>query len=376
MTEAAELSMAEKLALLPLASRGTEMGRLLRTFWHPVARSKTVAAGEARALRAFGEDLTLYRGTSGRAYLVGGRCAHRLTVLHTGTIEGDELRCMYHGWKYDGTGQCVERPAEEDVGLPNVKIAGYPVHEYSGLVFAYLGNGAPPEFDLPRKDAFEAPGTVLLVKEETWPCNWLQAVENSLDALHVSFVHRTGAVGTFGEAVTAKLPKLEYFETASGIRQIATRGKTNVRVSDWTFPNNNHILQPTFSADDPWMHIGQWNVPVDDEHTTKFVIYARESAGEAEDRRFIDYFEKNAENYDSSTLHDQLFHQHKYPEDHFAQLTSAQDYVAQVGQGAIVDRTQERLGKSDAGIVLLRRIYWREARRASPRAQGEAMDPS
>jgi 5,5'-dehydrodivanillate O-demethylase len=354
-----DLRRADRLRELTQTLRGTDMGKLLRRFWHPIAVAKKLAKGTARPVRILGEDLTLYRGASGKPYLVGGRCAHRLTLLHTGWVEGEHIRCMYHGWKYEGTGQCVERPAEADPGLPNVSIAGYPLHEYCGLVFAYLGEEPAPAFDLPRKDAFERAGWMTFAREETWNCNWFQTVENSLDAVHVSFVHQTGGVASFGKAVTAAVPTLEYLETEAGIKQSATRSKDNVRVSDWTFPNNNHINLPGFTEDSPWIHDSVWMVPADDEHTTKFIAFAVPSLSAEEDRKVVQYFEQS-ERYLAADHHDELFGQHKYPEAGLVELTMAQDYVSQVGQGVVADRANEWLGKSDAGIVLLRKIFWRE----------------
>jgi 5,5'-dehydrodivanillate O-demethylase len=359
MTGAATNLMAERLRLLPQTSSNSEMGRLLRRFWHPVGRSETLAAGKARPVRVMGEDLTLYRGESGTPYLVGGRCPHRLTLLHTGWIQGENLRCMYHGWQFDGLGHCLERPAEGDVRPSQVRIAGYPLHEYSGLIFAYLGEGSAPAFDLPRKDVFERPNSLLFTREETWPCNWLQQVENSLDAVHVSFVHHWGTVGTFGQAVAATIPQLEYEETDAGIRQTATRSKGSRRVSNWTFPNNNNISQPGLRAEDPWIDVGIWMTPVDDTHTTRFVVYSIPSKDADADARITRYFEEFGD-YNPADHHDELFNEKKMPDDTLMQLTSAQDYVAAVGQGAIVDRPSEHLGKSDLGIGFLRRIYWRE----------------
>jgi 5,5'-dehydrodivanillate O-demethylase len=352
-------AMAERLRLLSQSSPNTDMGRLLRLFWQPVATSQSVNAGAARPLRVMGEDLTLYRGESGRAYIVSGRCAHRLTQLHTGWVQGEEIRCIYHGWKYCGTGQCTEAPAEGAASAARVKIAAYPVHEYCDLVFAYMGPGTPPEFDLPRKDAFETPDLIVMARIQVWPCNWFQMIENSLDAVHVSFVHLAGKVGPFGEAVTAAIPKLEYSETDAGIRQTATRSQNNVRISDWSFPNNNHIVTPGRTKDAPWVHRGVWNVPVDDTHTYKVGIYAIQSQGPEFDRDTLDHFGKYGD-YNPADHHHELFTEKKWPEDPSLQLTPAQDYVAMMGQGAIVDRTQERLGKSDAGIILLRKIFWRE----------------
>src|SRR5207302_5353628 len=91
-------------------------------------------------------DFTLYRGESGQVHLLDFRCAHRGTQLSTGWIEGDSLRCFYHGWMYDGSGQCIEQPAEPEPFCSRIKIRSYPVQEYLGLVFAYLGEGEAPPF--------------------------------------------------------------------------------------------------------------------------------------------------------------------------------------------------------------------------------------
>ena len=103
-------AMEERLKLLTQTGPDTDMGRLLRRFWQPVAVSHSVKPGTARPLRVLGEDLTLYRGESGEAHLVGGRCAHRRTVLHTGWVQGEEIRCIYHGWKYAGWASAPRRP--------------------------------------------------------------------------------------------------------------------------------------------------------------------------------------------------------------------------------------------------------------------------
>lgn len=349
----------ERLRALTETSPVSEMGRLLRTFWQPVAVAEKLAPGTARPLRVLGENLTLYRGQNGRPHLIGDRCAHRATVLHTGWVEADELRCMYHGWKYDGTGQCTERPAERDGGLPKVCIAGYPVHEYAGLIFAYLGSAPAPAFELPRKDVCERTDGLLFARLQVWPCNWFQSVENAMDAVHVSFVHQKGRVGTFGAAVKQAIPELEYVETESGIRQTATRGPGNVRVSDWTFPNSNHIRVPGPAAGDPWIDVCSWKVPVDDASHLRFTVWSVPPTTPANDARLRAYLHALGE-YDPAEHHATLFDDDIYPTDPVLELTSAQDYVAQVGQGTIVDREREVLGRSDAGIALLRRIFFRE----------------
>jgi 5,5'-dehydrodivanillate O-demethylase len=365
-----------KLQLIPTGP-DSDMGKLLRKFWQPVALSRDVAAGAAIPLRILSEDLTLYRGESGQPYLIGGKCAHRKTALHTGWIQGEQIRCVYHGWKYNGKGQCVERPAELDTRVPDVKVGGYPVREYCGLVFAYLGEGAAPEFDLPRKDVFERENGVGYARAEKWPCHWFQQVENSLDATHVSFVHQLGVVGPFGAAVTTAIPELSYKETDAGIEQIARRSKDNVRKSDWTFPNNNHIVVPGLAQDDPWIDVGIWMVPHDDETTTRFIIYSTPQTGEGVER-FLKYFDEVSD-YNPADHHDELMYQRKFPTDPVVQLVSAQDYVATVGQGVVADTANELLGKSDVGVMTLRRIFWREleaVRNGTPTKQWRPLSSS
>ena len=117
----------------------------MRRFWHPVARSEDLPAGTAKPIRIMSEDFTLYRGAGGAAHLTAFRCAHRGTQLSTGWVEEDNIRCFYHGWVYDASGQCIDQPAEKDESFAaKIKIRSYPAEDYLGLVFAYLGEGDAP----------------------------------------------------------------------------------------------------------------------------------------------------------------------------------------------------------------------------------------
>ncbi len=346
------------IADLHCTSADTLMGRLLRQFWHPVALSRDLNAGSARPVRVLSEDLTLYRGKSGAPHLVGGHCAHRCTVLHTGIVEQEEIRCMYHGWRYDSDGVCTEIPAEKRERQKPPHIVGYPAHEYAGLIFAYLGKAPAPAFELPRKEVLEDSKRHVFAKREIWDCNWFQQVENSMDAVHLSFAHMWGVAGQFGSRISGggEIPELAYSETTSGVRQVATRSNGNVRTSDWTFPNNNHVVAAGPNKDDPWAHISAWPVPVDDTHTMRFTLYSVEETDP-----------------DKLALLEAGYDLDYDPADHAARLfvgdltgisepglVSAQDYVAVAGQGAIVDRAAENLSSSDAGIVFLRRVFMRE----------------
>jgi 5,5'-dehydrodivanillate O-demethylase len=353
---------AQQFKRLTECGKQTPMGRLLRQFWQPVALAESVSAKGAIPLLIMGEELALYRGESGALHLVGGRCAHRRTLLHSGWVVGEEIRCIYHGWQFNGQGACVHRPAEANTGMPRTKIPAYPVREYMGLVFAYMGEGEPPEFDLPRKLLLERAGTLVANGRERWDNNWFQQVENSLDAVHVSFVHQALTVGPFGQAVTGAIPDLSYEETSAGIRQTARRSESNVRVSDWTFPNNNHVTVPGLTPEDPWIDVFVWMTPNDDMNTTRFMIYGQQpGASAASQARFEEYFAKYGK-YDPAEHHDELFASRVWsnPEDTFVGLTAAQDYLSIRGQARITSREDEILGRSDLGIVTLRKLFWRE----------------
>lgn len=352
---------AARLKLLAQTSGDTLGGRLLRQFWHPVALSRDIDNQTAKPLRILGEDLTLYRGESGRPHLVGGRCAHRLTLLHNGWVEGEEIRCIYHGWKYDGTGQCVQRPAEMDARIPPFKISGHPVREYCGLIFAYLGEKPVPEFDLPRKEVLERTQGVIIARAEKWPCNWFQMIENSLDPTHLGFVHKKGQPSYLfaaGAGISAEIPQLSVSETEAGLELVHTRPKDNIsKTNHWIFPNNNHVTVPGFAKGDPPIDLSIWMVPNDDEHTTRFSLYGTPLVA-AGAERFMKYFE-DCRDYNPADHHVELF-EGKYPQEPYVCLVSAQDYVALVGQGPIVARENERLGTSDSGVMTVRKIFLRE----------------
>jgi 5,5'-dehydrodivanillate O-demethylase oxygenase subunit len=125
---------------------GTLAGPYLRRFWHPIQVSDALAVGRPMRVQVMGEFFTLWRGEGGAVSLVQDRCPHRQTVLSLGWVAGDNIRCFYHGWEFNGGGQCVAQPAEKAGFAGKVRIRSYPVRDYLGLIFAYLGEGEPPEF--------------------------------------------------------------------------------------------------------------------------------------------------------------------------------------------------------------------------------------
>ena len=162
----------------------------MRQFWMALDNSANLAPGRAKPIRIMSENYTLYRGASGKAQVIAQRCPHRGAMMHLGWVEDDDIRCVYHGWKFDCSGQCIEQPAEEAGYNRKVKIATYPTREHMGLIFAYFGEGEPPPFPPYPESAGEGlidPWPVYQV-----PCNYLQCFENSMDEVHVAFTHAPG----------------------------------------------------------------------------------------------------------------------------------------------------------------------------------------
>jgi 5,5'-dehydrodivanillate O-demethylase len=342
---------------------GTLAGEFLRRFWHPVARAEDLAPGEARPVRLMGEDFTLYRGESGAPHLLPFRCAHRGAQLSTGWVEGEDLRCIYHGWKYDGSGQCVEQPAEPQPFCQQVRLRAHPVAEYLGLIFVYIGEHEPPL--LPRHPEFEEPGFVAVARD-AWPCNYFQAIENSVDQAHIAFVHRDSSFNTSG---VGTIPSLTVEESQYGITTYGIRPGGSVRVGHWHMPHTNQIKQPIGGSEPGWMDLLSYKVPIDDAHCALFVVYfvprAEVSSGEAFERirarleaearaRTPNPVPELGERVIAGDLRSGDI-------DVPANIKiNLQDYIAQIGQGRIADRKRDRLGRSDAGVILLRKIWTRE----------------
>ena len=162
----------------------TLAGKYMRKFWHPVYRAEDLKPGWAKPIRIMSEDFTLYRGETGKPHVVAFRCPHRLTQLSVGWVEEDCIRCRFHGWKFDSSGQCVEQPAEKESFAEKIRIRSCPAEEYLGLIFVYFGEGEPPP--LPCYPDFDKKG--LWVETYVRPCNFVNNLEN--DPIHIPFTHR------------------------------------------------------------------------------------------------------------------------------------------------------------------------------------------
>jgi len=342
---------------------GTLAGRFLRRFWQPVGCSHELGAGQALPIRIMDEEFTLYRGASGSAYLVGNRCAHRGTQLSAGWVEGECIRCFYHGWKYDGSGQCVEQPAEAESFAQKVRIAGYPVQEYIGLIFAYLGEGEPPP--LPRYPKFEDPDISLDVAGLRRICNYFNNIENSLDNAHVRFVHRRHRDAA-QDLVVLGDPIISVEESDWGIRRYIKYPDGKDLTFFFGMPNINYIngqvVDPVIKRADVMV----FKVPVDDENHIHFEVRAIPMTGEPglawiEERRALRAkAEQDRPELVRAILAGKLRLSDVDPMR--IDFVMLEDEIAQTGQGAIAVRGNEHLGRSDRGVFLLRKIWQRELR--------------
>ncbi|MXY59420.1 MAG: Rieske 2Fe-2S domain-containing protein, partial [Chloroflexi bacterium] len=180
--------------LLTRVGRGQPMGELLRRFWHPVLLSSELPKPDCPPVRVrlMGERLVAFRDTSGRVGLLAERCPHRRASLFFGRNEENGLRCIYHGWKYDIDGRCVDMPSEPAGSnfASKVRTTGYPCRETNGVVFAYLG---PPELqpELPGIEWIGLPEGHVYVTKRYEFANWVQGLEGGIDSCHSNFLHTT-----------------------------------------------------------------------------------------------------------------------------------------------------------------------------------------
>ena len=332
---------------------GTLAGNYLRRYWQPIHVSEELPQGKIVPIRILGEDLALYRGESGKPHVMTNECPHRLTVLSTGWIEGETIRCRYHGWRYDESGQCVEQPAEAKPFCSKVpKIASYPCHEAHGLIFAYFGEGEAPAFrPLPGLEDGASENWTLSATAEMLPCNWFQSAENIMDDVHVNFSHQGHFVNTVARPFVPT--KTWARETPFGLTQLQQRGDVTDQIH-FIMPNQCFLAHALRTARDEkpfWFKALFWYVPIDDESHLHVLIMV--------------YHTKRRERPAATPVHEEIeaiLSGRKSWEDvaKHPNLIRIQDGVAIVGQGKIVDRSRERLGTSDVAVGVLRRLWRRE----------------
>ncbi|WP_322012406.1 aromatic ring-hydroxylating dioxygenase subunit alpha [Paraburkholderia sp. J12] len=333
---------AEKNRLLTEVGSGTPMGELLRRYWMPIAGVSEFDSLSIKPVRLMGEDLVLYKDLSGQFGLVDRRCPHRRADLAHGMVEQCGLRCSYHGWRFDETGQCVEQPFE-DVALPQantkarIKTKAYPVETKAGMIWAYLGPQPAPQ--LPDWEPFSWPNGFAQVVISEVPCNWLQCQENSIDPVHFEWMHENwgqrlrGGDSSYGPTHL----KLEFDEFDYGF--VYKRIKENTTETDPMWTVGRVCLWPN------GFYLGEhfeWRVPIDDENTLsvtwKFTRVPRER--EPYLQTSVPTWYGPVKDAEGNWINTHVMNQ---------------DFLAWVGQGTIADRTSENLAASDKGIAMFRR---------------------
>jgi len=335
-----------KNRLLTQVGPETPMGQLLRRYWMPIAAVSEFESVSIKPVRLMGEDLTLYKDLGGDFGLIDRHCPHRRADLSYGFVESCGLRCNYHGWRFDQTGQCVEQPWE-DIAAPEarfkdkIRIKAYPVEAKAGLVWAYLGPQPAPL--VPDWEPFSWKNGFVQIVFADVPCNWLQCQENSIDPLHFEWMHMNWSV-RLDEKLGPYSPrhlKLEFEEFEHGFVYRRLREGMTERDSMWT--TGRVCLWP--NALFPGDHF-EWRVPIDDEHTLSVTWAFTRVPREQEP-----YVQERIPGWHGPV---------KDPETGrwISSHVMNQDFVAWIGQGTIADRTQEHLGTGDRGVILLRQRFF------------------
>lgn len=365
----------EQNDLLTQTGPGTPMGQLFRRYWLPALLAEELPENECPPVRVklLSERLLAWRDTQGRLSLIDEFCAHRGVSLWFGRNEENGLRCPYHGWKFDYTGQCIEVPSEpEESGFcKKIKLKSYPLVERGGILWTYMG---PPDLKppLPEFEFAMVPEDRRFVSKRLQECNWLQALEGGIDSSHVSFLH-SGELnkdplfkGSKGNQynLNDRKPVFEVVESPGGLyigaRRNAENGNYYWRITQWVMPCFT-MIPPR--ADHP-VH-GHFWVPIDDENcwawsfdykVTRPLTHEEVQAmrdGQGIHVKYIPGTYRPLANKDNDYLMDRAA-QKRGDTYSGVEGIAMQDASLQESMGPIVDRTKENLVSTDNGIIMMR----------------------
>ena len=374
------LSAAEN-AFITSTSRSTPMGELLARYWYPVLYSEELApGGDPVRVRMFGENYVAFRASDGRVGMLDEACPHRGVSLMMARPGDCALTCIFHGWKFDVEGRAVDVPTEgadrASFGS-KVRVRHYATREAAGLLWAYVGPGEPTQF--PQFEWLNLPADQVTVLKIPVDCNWLQGVEGLIDSAHVSHLHSDTLNTVYlrdtgGAAETKRLmmadvaPKFDVNTTDYGLQAAAVRtvgdGLKFVRVSEVVLPSWTYIPQP--SDED---NLGIVQLPVDDGNTIQwYVMYNMEHAI---DKTGIGHGFQSMLEYNGASYLEAVSKATNWGQDrelvksgHATGFKNImyEDLAVIRSMGAIVDRTKESLGRTDAGITRYRRQLINAAR--------------
>jgi len=355
---------------------GTPMGELFRRFWLPVSLPEQLPQPDADPvrLRILGEDLVAFRDSNGTIGLVDAFCPHRRAPLYFGRNEECGLRCVYHGWKFDTSGTCVDMPSEpaESNFKDKVTVRAYPTREFGGTIWAYMGP-ADTVPELPMMEWATVPDAHRRAAMWIVESNWLQVLEGNVDTSHVSFLHsaQDGIPGVREEGVLDKAPRLMVMENeigfAYGGRRASRDNQYYWRVTQFMLPMYTLIPGPG------WPRACVGVVPIDDQHCLRFqVSYNPEEAIEREPPftpRELGSFDLpgnvTIDTWLPTENRRNLYSLDRERQRHVnysgIQGIETQDRAMTEGMGYVCDRTQEHLGTSDLAVIAARRLLERQA---------------
>jgi len=366
---------AEDNEILTRVGSGTPMGELFRRFWIPAVMSEELPENDGKPVRVLllGERLVAFRDSNGKVGLLDELCPHRRTSLALGANEKCGLRCLYHGWKFDVEGKCVDTPAEP-VGSTlkdRVRARAYPTVEKGGVVWTYMGpvEQRPPFPDYEWLNMPAGHSMVFKVQED---CNYAQAVEGTIDTAHAGCLHRTVRWDDPGALPHEKVLQagLEVEYTKYGMRYAGLRnlpdGRTHARITIAPLPFFTIIPPDTSEAVRSTRRMANAFVPRDDTSTWHMQWFF--DATKPVDRAYrikegglevVDDYRKKI-SIDNWYLQDRKM----MKEENFSGIKGilVQDHAVVETQGRITDRTREHLGTSDVAVVAWRRILIRAAK--------------
>ena len=364
----------EQNILLTRSGPGAPMGELFRRYWMPILLESELPEPDCPPVRVkvLSERLLAFRDSEGKLGLIDEFCPHRGVSLWFGRNEECGLRCPYHGWKFDVTGQCLDVPSEpaESGYAKKIKLASYPLVEGGGILWTYLG---PPESqpEFPGFEWLSLPRGHLFVSKRLQECNYLQAMEGGIDSSHVSWLH-SGELhtdplhrATQGAQYQAdKKPKFEIVESEGGLmigaRRQAEPGAYYWRITQWIMPW--YTMIPPYG--DNALNGHAW-VPIDDENCWAWTFtYHPVRALTDDELKAMDGGHGIHVEYEPGTFRPKLNKDNDYGMDRAAQKAgrtfsgvhgvAQQDASVQESMGPIVDRTRENLCSTDNAIIMAR----------------------
>ena len=364
----------------------TPMGELMRLYWIPIYPGKQLLPdGQPKRVKILGEDLVIFRDSGGKPGLIANACPHRGAPLMYGRNEECGLRCVYHGWKFDTSGNILDMPAEPDGSRlkQRIKARTYPCTERNGILWTYMGPNVDSPPPLPKIEWNLVPQENVVVTFRVQECNWLQALEGEIDSAHAPILHsRIDGNGSINDWIAANdlQPKFKIERQPFGL-SIASRREIDDDLLYWRV---NQFLLPFWTLVPPQSKFPELSghawVPMDDKHTLCLMFsYTPKEPFYPKTRAILEEGFRGRETGHASRscyapkppstpyadFWTKFTPENGYQFDYAAQESTyfsglpglwVQDAACQSGVSPIYDRTEENLCVSDAGVVSARRL--------------------